>query len=72
MVLQACGASVSQNNSYAIMTSYSTSTDADPCTYTICKSTYVTAGPTLSNAHTKSIPSSLVENMAYMHNLVAA
>lgn len=34
----ACGATMSQNNSYAIISSYSTSSDADPCTYTICKS----------------------------------
>jgi len=32
-----CGATSSQNNTYAIKTSYSTSTDSDPCTYTICK-----------------------------------
>jgi len=29
---------MSQNNSYAIISSYSTSSDADPCVYTICKS----------------------------------
>jgi len=34
----ACGATMNQNNSYAIISSYSTSSDADPCTYTICKS----------------------------------
>jgi len=32
-----CGASSSANNSYAIISSYSTSSDADPCTYTFCK-----------------------------------
>merc|ERR1711962_1946764 len=34
----ACGSTTSQNNSYAVMSSYSTTSDADPCTYTICKS----------------------------------
>merc|ERR1719220_1583251 len=34
-----CGSTMSQNNTYAIMSSYSTSSDADPCIYTICKST---------------------------------
>ena len=33
----ACGGSTSANNSYAIISSYSTSTDADPCTYTFCR-----------------------------------
>merc|ERR1711953_118242 len=33
----ACGGSASENNTYAIMSSYSTTSDADPCTYTICK-----------------------------------
>ena len=32
-----CGGSSSANNSYAIMTSYSVSSDSDPCTYTFCK-----------------------------------
>ena len=32
-----CGGSSSANNSYAIISSYSTSTDSDPCTYTFCK-----------------------------------
>ena len=32
-----CGGSSSANNSYAIISSYSTSSDADPCTYTFCK-----------------------------------
>ena len=32
-----CGGSTSANNSYAIISSYSTSTDPDPCTYTFCK-----------------------------------
>jgi hypothetical protein len=32
-----CGSSSSSNNTYAIISSYSTSTDADPCTYTFCK-----------------------------------
>ena len=32
-----CGDTVSANNSYAIISSYSTSADADPCTYTFCK-----------------------------------
>merc|ERR1711953_920150 len=33
----ACGSSTSANNSYAVISSYSTSTDSDPCTYTFCK-----------------------------------
>merc|ERR1711970_152591 len=33
----ACGESTTQNNTYAIISSYSTSSDSDPCTYTICK-----------------------------------
>ena len=33
----ACGASTNANNSYAIMSSYSISTDSDPCTYTFCR-----------------------------------
>ena len=33
-----CGGSSSQNNTYVTMTSYSTSSDKDPCTYTFCKS----------------------------------
>jgi len=33
----ACGGSSSANNSYAIMSSYSISTDSDPCTYTFCR-----------------------------------
>ena len=33
----ACGGSTSANNSYALINSYSTSSDADPCTYTFCK-----------------------------------
>ena len=32
-----CGGTSSANNSYAIVSSYSTSTDPDPCTYTFCK-----------------------------------
>jgi len=32
-----CGGSSSANNSYAIISSYSTSSDDDPCTYTFCK-----------------------------------
>ena len=28
---------VQENNTYAIMTSFSTTSDTDPCTYTICK-----------------------------------
>ena len=32
-----CGGSSSANNSYAIVSSYSTSSDSDPCTYTFCK-----------------------------------
>merc|ERR1719435_699224 len=32
-----CGGSSSANNSYAIISSYSTSSDADPCSYTFCK-----------------------------------
>lgn len=34
----ACGGTMNQNNSYAIISSYSTSSDSDPCVYTICKS----------------------------------
>lgn len=33
-----CGGSSSQNNTYASMTSYTVSSDPDPCTYTFCKS----------------------------------
>ena len=33
----ACGGSSSANNSYAIISSYSISSDSDPCTYTFCK-----------------------------------
>merc|ERR1719512_35679 len=33
-----CGSSSSANNTYAIISSYSTSTDSDPCTYKFCKS----------------------------------
>jgi len=32
-----CGGSASENNTYAIVTTYSTSTDADPCIYSFCK-----------------------------------
>ena len=32
-----CGDTSSANNSYAIVSSYSTSSDSDPCTYTFCK-----------------------------------
>jgi len=32
-----CGGSSSAKNSYAIISSYSTSSDDDPCTYTFCK-----------------------------------
>ena len=33
----ACGASTNANNSYAIMDTFSISTDKDPCTYTFCR-----------------------------------
>ena len=33
----ACGATTSANGSYAIINSYSTSTDTDPCIYKYCK-----------------------------------
>ena len=33
----ACGGTSSQNNTYMTMTSYTVSTDPDPCLYTICK-----------------------------------
>ena len=33
----ACGATTSQNNTYATITSFNTATDADPCLYTYCK-----------------------------------
>jgi len=33
-----CGATSSENNTYAIMSSYSTTTDPNPCTYTFCRS----------------------------------
>merc|ERR1712027_159629 len=32
-----CGSSSSANNTYAIISAYSTSTDSDPCQYTFCK-----------------------------------
>ena len=32
-----CGSTISANNSYAVISSYSTSSDSDPCTYTFCK-----------------------------------
>merc|ERR1712045_773217 len=32
-----CGSSSSANNTYAIISSYSTSTDSDPCSYKFCK-----------------------------------
>ena len=32
-----CGGTSSSNNSYAIISSYSTTSDADPCTYTFCR-----------------------------------
>ena len=32
-----CGGSTSENNTYAIISSYSISSDADPCSYTVCK-----------------------------------
>merc|ERR1712117_963651 len=53
-----CGGSSSANNTYAIISSYSTSSDSDPCTYKFCKAnsdvcklridfdTMVLAGPT--------------------------
>jgi len=34
----ACGSTSSENNTYAIMSAYSTSSDADPCVYTFCRS----------------------------------
>ena len=33
----ACGGSTNANNSYAIMDTFSISTDKDPCTYTFCR-----------------------------------
>ena len=33
-----CGATTSENNTYATITTFSTTTDSDPCTYTYCKS----------------------------------
>jgi len=33
----ACGASSSENNTYAVINSYSTTSDSDPCIYTFCK-----------------------------------
>lgn len=57
-----CGGSSSQNNTYATMTSYTVSSDPDPCTYTFCKSnsdvcklridyeTFQIAGPTTYDA----------------------
>ena len=33
----ACGATTSQNGTYAIINSFSTSTDTDPCIYNYCK-----------------------------------
>ena len=32
-----CGGSTSANTSYAMVSSFSASTDSDPCTYTYCK-----------------------------------
>ena len=32
-----CGSTSSQNNTYAIISSYSVSSDADPCSYKFCK-----------------------------------
>ena len=32
-----CGSTSSANNTYALVSSYKTSTDSDPCTYTFCK-----------------------------------
>ena len=34
----ACGGNTNANNSYAIMETFSISTDKDPCTYTFCRS----------------------------------
>ncbi|XP_023337446.1 uncharacterized protein LOC111708343 [Eurytemora carolleeae] len=33
----ACGATSSENNTYAVISSYSTSVDANPCIYTFCR-----------------------------------
>ena len=33
----ACGATTSQNGTYAVISSFSTSSDSDPCTYKYCK-----------------------------------
>jgi len=33
----ACGGTSSENNTYAIMSSFNVNSDPDPCTYTICK-----------------------------------
>ena len=33
-----CGATTSQNNTYATINTFSTTTDSDPCTYTYCRS----------------------------------
>ena len=33
-----CGATTSQNNTYATVSTFSTTSDSDPCTYTYCKS----------------------------------
>jgi len=33
----ACGSSTTENNTYAIISSFSASSDEDPCSYTICK-----------------------------------
>ena len=33
----ACGGTSSANNTYATISSYNLNTDADPCTYTFCK-----------------------------------
>jgi len=32
-----CGGTTSENNTYAIINSYSISSDSDPCSYTVCK-----------------------------------
>ena len=37
MFTMSCGGTSSSNNTYAIVSSYSTSSDKDPCTYKFCK-----------------------------------
>ena len=37
LVSMSCGDSAAENGTYQVMTTYSTTTSADPCTYEICR-----------------------------------